>query len=155
MTILSWQITGFALGADVETLVLTGKAAINGAGNALANSLIGNAADNQLNGAAGADSMAGGGGNDFYLVDSQNDLVSEDAYPLGHLGDSDTKPDEIIELTRSFLAGGLIELYDDAAASEQPSTARRTDKTVCAPSASQRAAAAAVRAPRAAMAAEC
>jgi Ca2+-binding RTX toxin-like protein len=70
---------GFALGADVENLVLTGKAAINGAGNALANSLIGNVADNQLNGVAGADSMAGGGGNDLYLVDDPNDLVSEDA----------------------------------------------------------------------------
>jgi Ca2+-binding RTX toxin-like protein len=49
---------------SVENLTLTGKATINGTGNALANVLIGNAANNVLSGAAGNDVLNGGAGND-------------------------------------------------------------------------------------------
>jgi hypothetical protein len=42
----------FALGSNVENLTLTGAAAINGTGNALANSLLGNGAANTLDGGA-------------------------------------------------------------------------------------------------------
>ena len=49
----------YALGANVENLVLTGANAINGTGNALANTLTGNAAANRLDGGAGADVMEG------------------------------------------------------------------------------------------------
>jgi Ca2+-binding RTX toxin-like protein len=87
---LSWTLS-----ANVETLVLTGSAIINGTGNASANTLIGNAAANtliggggddtlhggggkdRLDGGAGIDSMAGGVGDDTYVVGGSSDLVIE------------------------------------------------------------------------------
>ena len=60
----------YVLAANVENLTLTGSAAINGTGNALANVLTGNAGDNVLDGGAGADTLTGGAGNDTYVVDN-------------------------------------------------------------------------------------
>ncbi|MDX2309593.1 MAG: calcium-binding protein [Hyphomicrobium sp.] len=85
----------WTLSVNIEKLTLSGAAAINGLGNALANTMAGNASANLLNGGAGNDVMsgaggadilnggtgndnlAGGDGNDLYVVDSSTDVTTE------------------------------------------------------------------------------
>lgn len=67
----------YMLPDEVEVLELTGMAAIDGAGNGLANRLVGNSADNVLDGKGGSDVLVGGKGNDTYIVDDGADRVME------------------------------------------------------------------------------
>jgi len=69
----------YTLTENVENLVLTGMADLNGTGNNLGNVLTGNAGNNVLDGKAGADTLIGGGGNDTYIVDNVGDNVIEAA----------------------------------------------------------------------------
>ncbi|SDB16214.1 calcium-binding protein [Bauldia litoralis] len=64
----------FTLGANVENLVLTGSAKINGTGNNLANILVGNAGKNTLNGGGAADTISGGLGKDKLLGKGGKDM---------------------------------------------------------------------------------
>ena len=76
----------YTLGVFVENLTLTGAAAIDGAGNSLANTLVGNSAANTLDGAGGNDRLdgglgddilIGGLGNDTYVVNAAGDVITE------------------------------------------------------------------------------
>jgi Ca2+-binding RTX toxin-like protein len=77
---------GYALGNDLENLILLGSVAISGTGNHLNNLLTGNTANNTLiggagndvlNGGASADALVGGLDNDVYIVDNMSDIVIE------------------------------------------------------------------------------
>jgi len=68
---------GYTLGMNLESLTLTGAAAISGTGNGLDNTIVGNTAANTLNGGAGVDTLIGGLGSDIYVIDSLGDVVIE------------------------------------------------------------------------------
>jgi serralysin len=61
---------GYALGNNVENLILTGAGNINGYGNSLANTLTGNAGNNFIDGGLGNDTLTGGGGQDTFMFDT-------------------------------------------------------------------------------------
>lgn len=68
----------YVLRDNIENLELL-AGAIEGTGNALANSLLGNEGNNILDGGLGADTLIGGLGDDTYRVDSALDQIQEAA----------------------------------------------------------------------------
>lgn len=60
----------FTLANNLERLILLGKNAIDGTGNASDNLLVGNAGNNQLNGQAGNDLLTGGAGKDVFVFNA-------------------------------------------------------------------------------------
>jgi Ca2+-binding RTX toxin-like protein len=65
----------YTLGANLETLILTGNATLNGTGNAEANRIVGNGNANLLRGEAGADTLLGGMGKDTLIGGDGDDVL--------------------------------------------------------------------------------
>ncbi len=63
----------WTLGSNLENVVLTGTANINGIGNTLANELYGNSGNNVLTGNGGSDTLNGGAGTDTLVGGAGND----------------------------------------------------------------------------------
>jgi Ca2+-binding RTX toxin-like protein len=86
----------WTLSANTERLVLTGHAALNGTGNAEANTIIGNDAANRLSGADGADTLVGGAGNDTLTGGAQADWFRIEGTPAAN------GIDRIVDLESGF-----------------------------------------------------
>ena len=85
------NLLNYTLGANVESLILTGAGNINGTGNSLDNLMIGTGANNNLIGGQGNDTLAGGAGDDLLNGGTGGDRLiggaGNDTYQLG-IGDT-------------------------------------------------------------------
>ncbi len=96
----------YTLTANVENLILTGLANINGTGNSLNNTLKGNSGANILNGGAGTDTLFGGAGNDTYYVDNVGDKVYETTTAVSGI---DSGGIDLVNTTISYTLGSFVE----------------------------------------------
>jgi len=95
----------YALGKNVENLVLTGSADIAGTGNELDNLIMGNPGDNVLNGKTGVDSMDGGEGSDVYLIAVAADHGAAEIADSGSAGSDEVRFSATVAGTLKLFAG--------------------------------------------------
>jgi Ca2+-binding RTX toxin-like protein len=95
----------FTLDDDVENLILTGKAAIGGAGNELANRMIGNSSANFLRGGEGDDRLLGNGGDDTLIGGSGKDVLyggaGRDIFRFDYCPAGNREADKILDFSMS------------------------------------------------------
>lgn len=104
----------FTLGANVERLSLSGAGALEGTGNALANTLYGGAGANRLFGMAGNDNLSGFDGTDTLVGGAGADLLTGGAGADRFvLSKGETNGDRI----QDFTAGDRIDLLGYSAGS--------------------------------------
>jgi Ca2+-binding RTX toxin-like protein len=103
----------YILTANVENLLQTGTAAINGTGNALANTLSGNSGNNVLSGLAGNDTIDGGAGNDTIIGGKGMDMMTgglgNDSFVFAS-GDFSSNTNTNADTIADFTAGDYIDL---------------------------------------------
>lgn len=93
------------LASNVENLILTGSAAVNGTGNALGNQITGNSAANTLSGGLGRDTLLGGGGADRLIGGSSRDVLDGGAGVDTLVGNSG---DDVFRFANLAEAGDII-----------------------------------------------
>jgi len=113
----------YVLPANVENLVLTGSADIDGAGNELDNIIVGNSGANRIDGGAGDDLLLGNAGDDQMLGGNGNDQLDggvgadsmvggagDDIYVMENIGDMVTElPGEGVDTARSGISYALTD----------------------------------------------
>lgn len=125
-----WSRVSHVLRPEVENLVLTGDAPINGTGNTHDNQLTGNAGHNTLSGGAGRDVLLGARGNDRLLGGDGDDWLYGDGSP------DDTAPpmrlDNLVVFARGtpcvgewpimqvWVGGVLVQSFEVASAEFRP-----------------------------------
>jgi Ca2+-binding RTX toxin-like protein len=104
--------TSYALGANVESLILSGSGNIAGAGNVLGNYMIGNGGDNTLDGQSGNDTIAAAAGNDRLLGGYGDDFLVGGAGNDSFVFFGGFGLDSVADFTAGPGPGDVLEFHD-------------------------------------------
>jgi len=102
----------WALGTDLERLILDGGGHIDGTGNSVANVMTGNGGNNVLDGRAGADIINGGDGNDRIVGGTGDDFLrgglGADVFAVAHAFPAGLETDQISDFNAAD--GDIVDL---------------------------------------------